>query len=68
MDYAACYVVYVDRTAYEDRLFTNDEALPLETRVESLSLNGEMPENTPNQQLHDNIATLLQTFGGGMRS
>lgn len=72
MDYAACYVVYVDRAACEDRLFAKDEEdLLLQTHLDGLHLqNGEDGpefEKTPNQLLHENVATLLQTFGGGMR-
>ena len=73
MDYAACYVVYVDRTACEDRLFAKDEEdLLLQTHLDGLSLKDGTREDgvgkTPSQLLHANIATLLQQFGGGMRS
>ena len=69
MDYASCYVVYVDRTACEDRLFSNDdeEGMPLEDHLKSLELDGGIPEKNRHKQLHDNIATLLSTFGGGKR-
>lgn len=69
MDYAACYVVYVDRTACGDRLYTKEDGpLSLASRLENISLDGEGPTEKPSSLLHDNIATLLRTFGGGMQS
>lgn len=69
MDYAACYVVYVDRTARDDRLYTKEDGpLSLASYLESISIDGEDPTKKPSSLLHDNIATLLSTFGGGMQS
>lgn len=70
MDYAACYVVYVDRTACEDRLYTKEDSpLSLASYLESTSIDGEKSTKKSNRALlHDNIATLLSTFGGGKQS
>lgn len=74
MDSAACYVVYVDRNACDDRLFTNDdEDLLLQSHLDELHLDDEGRvdgvniDKSANKLLHENIGTLLQTFGGGMR-
>ena len=74
MDYAACYVVYVDHNACNDRLFTkDDEDLLLQSHLEELHLDdgkrvaGLAIDKSANKLLHENIGTLLQTFGGGMR-
>ena len=69
MDYAACYVVYVDRTACDDRLYTKEDGpLSLASHLEGISIDGEKTTKSSSRLLYGNIATLLSTFGGGMRS
>ncbi len=64
MDYAACHVVYVDRTAGEDRLFgRGEEALEIESGVDGLHLVGD--HTSPKEQLLKNVGTLLKTFSEG---
>jgi 3',5'-cyclic-nucleotide phosphodiesterase len=58
MDYAACNVVYVDRTAQEDRLVRREDAT---------STAGSDVDITPSPiPLERNLQTLLGTFSEGI--
>lgn len=62
MDYAACNVVYVDRSAKEDKLVKRDDAISTES-VENVS-DGHALRRDPSP-VRDNVRTLLGTFSEG---
>lgn len=71
MDYATCNVVYVDRSADDDRLFRRGDEL-LQTLIdeddieeEHLRLEGRTGLQGDRRLLHLNLATLLGTFSEG---
>lgn len=66
MEYAACNVVYVDRTAAEDRLVTRGTVNRIEadhspSHIESSAV-------TRRDSVDDNLRTLLGTFSEGWSS
>lgn len=67
MEYAACNVVYVDRTAKEDRLVTRDDTLSTSTDQDSAPSLTESHALARRSQsfLDDNLRTLLGTFSEG---
>jgi hypothetical protein len=58
MDYAACNVVYVDRTAQEDRLVRREDATSTAGSDADIA-----PSSSP---LEKNLQTLLGTFSEGI--
>jgi 3',5'-cyclic-nucleotide phosphodiesterase len=66
MDYAACNVVYVDRTARDDRLAKREDAIPgsaVENHVDHDE--GLARVNSHPTALESNLRTLLETFSEG---
>lgn len=61
MDYAACNVVYVDRTAREDKLVTREDS----SEKKSDFTDGHAPTSPP-ETVDANLLTLLDTFSEGM--
>jgi 3',5'-cyclic-nucleotide phosphodiesterase len=71
MDYAACNVVYVDRTAREDKLVKRDDATspgPTETALNHAQEYAQeyAPAHRSPSPVDDNLRTLLGTFSEGM--
>ena len=67
MDYAACNVVYVDRTAQEDKLVKREDATSTASTAADDAHNyadGYAPTRTP-RATDDNLRTLLGTFSEG---
>ncbi|TVY60817.1 3',5'-cyclic-nucleotide phosphodiesterase regA [Lachnellula suecica] len=56
MEYAACNVVYVDRTAQEDRIVRRDDVAGVQNHVD-----GTLPVQSPSA-VDTNLQTLLRTF------
>jgi 3',5'-cyclic-nucleotide phosphodiesterase len=63
MDYAACNVVYVDRTAREDKLVKREDVLPAESTDNHLN-HAEEPTPIPTA-VDGNVKSLLGTFSEG---
>lgn len=63
MDYAACNVVYVDRTAREDKLVKREDVLPAESTDYHLN-RAEEPTQIPTA-VDGNVKSLLGTFSEG---
>ena len=67
MDYAACNVVYVDRTAREDKLVKRDDATsPGSTETPPNHAEEYVPAHRNPSPVDDNLRTLLGTFSEGM--
>jgi 3',5'-cyclic-nucleotide phosphodiesterase len=67
MDYAACNVVYVDRTAREDKLVKRDDATsPGSTETPLYHAQEYAPAHRSPSPVDDNLRTLLGTFSEGM--
>jgi 3',5'-cyclic-nucleotide phosphodiesterase len=67
MDYAACNVVYVDRTAREDKLVKRDDATsPGSTETPPNHAAEYAPAHPLPSPVDDNLRTLLGTFSEGM--
>jgi hypothetical protein len=67
MDYAACNVVYVDRTAREDKLVKRDDATSSgSTETPPNHAEEYAPANQIPSLVDDNLRTLLGTFSEGM--
>jgi 3',5'-cyclic-nucleotide phosphodiesterase len=67
MDYAACNVVYVDRTAREDKLVKRDDATsPGSTETPPNHAAEYAPAHRLPSPVDDNLRTLLGTFSEGM--
>lgn len=67
MDYAACNVVYVDRTAREDKLVKRDDATsPGSTETLPNHAQEYAPARRSPSPVDDNLRTLLGTFSEGM--
>jgi hypothetical protein len=67
MDYAACNVVYVDRTAGEDKLVKRDDATsPGSTETPSNHAEEYASAHQSPSLVDDNLRTLLGTFSEGM--
>jgi 3',5'-cyclic-nucleotide phosphodiesterase len=62
MDYAACNIVYVDRTAGEDRLLKKDDIFP--AQVDGANISKDL-NNSGHSELKENLKTLLGTFSEG---
>jgi 3',5'-cyclic-nucleotide phosphodiesterase len=66
MDYAACNVVYVDRTAREDKLIRRDDATLTASFIDA---SNHVQDHAPGPQapdaVHSNLQTLLGTFSEG---
>lgn len=68
MDYAACNVVYVDRTATEDKLLKQDDLSSGSPASHMLGcLDGNAPDQT-SSTVDANLRVLLGTFSEGMFS
>lgn len=66
MDYAACNVVYVDRSAREDGLVKREDATPTASTDDVLNyVDGHAPVRIP-AAVDANLQTLLGTFSEGM--
>ena len=65
MDYAACNVVYVDRTAREDRFVKRDDATAKPSRETPPDHAGEHAPVRPVSAVDANLRTLLGTFSEG---
>lgn len=67
MDYAACNVVYVDRTAREDKVVKRDDATsPASTEIAPNHAVEYAPVQPSPSSVEDNLRTLLGTFSEGM--
>ena len=67
MDYAACNVVYVDRTAREDKLVKRDDATsPSPTETTQNHAEEYAPAHRTPSAVDGNLRTLLRTFSEGM--
>lgn len=67
MDYAACNVVYVDRTAREDKLVKRDDATsPGPTETTPNHAEEDAPAHQTPRPVDANLRTLLGTFSEGM--
>ena len=65
MDYAACNVVYVDRTAKEDKLARRKDSIPANS-IENHTGDAEVAPVIANPTACDsNLRTLLETFSEG---
>ncbi len=66
MDYAACNLVYVDRTAGEDRLIKRGDA-PLRSYSFKVETNGQRANSSEGVSVHvnGNIEVLLEIFSEG---
>lgn len=68
MDYAACNVVYVDRTATRDALLKKEDAKTEGTNTDLLGhLDGHAPDGL-SSTVDANLRVLLDTFSEGMWS
>lgn len=66
MDYAACNVVYVDRTSREDRLVKRDDATTTATSIRIPDSTEDHASDTGDPDAVDsNLQTLLGTFSEG---
>ena len=66
MDYAACNVVYVDRTAQEDKLVRREDVTSAASKDStSSSAEGDAPVRGSSRALEQNLRTLLGTFSEG---
>lgn len=65
MDYAACNVVYVDRTAQEDRLVRRDDATPFSFDKPSEQSDNYAPVSHGPSPVEENLQVLLETFSEG---
>lgn len=69
MDYAACNVVYVDRTAQEDRLVKRDEATLIGSADKSsIPSDNYAPDSRAPGTVEENLQVLLETFSEGRSS
>ena len=66
MDYAACNVVYVDRTADEDKLVKRDDPLLARSEESRNPARGGAQFYRSASPVNDNLRTLLGTFSEGM--
>jgi hypothetical protein len=67
MDYAACNVVYVDRTARGDKLVKRDDAMsPASTEIAPNHAVEYAPVQPRPSSVEENLRTLLDTFSEGM--
>ena len=66
MDYAACNVVYVDRTAREDMLVKRDDVTSTASLIDTPNLdqNHALGHRVPDT-VESNLQTLLGTFSEG---
>ncbi|TVY55043.1 3',5'-cyclic-nucleotide phosphodiesterase regA [Lachnellula cervina] len=63
MEYAACNVVYVDRTAQEDKFVKRDDVLwPSSTEGAQIHLDGDLLTQSNPSHVDRNLQTLLRTF------
>ena len=66
MDYAACNVVYVDRTAREDQLIGRDDATSTSSLVDTPNhVQNHAPGPRVPNAMGSNLQTLLGTFSEG---
>jgi 3',5'-cyclic-nucleotide phosphodiesterase len=66
MDYAACNIVYVDRTAGEDRLLKRGDII---SKPIDGDLTASRDQNGPGEiDVNDNLQTLLGTFSEGKKT
>jgi 3',5'-cyclic-nucleotide phosphodiesterase len=66
MEYAACNVVYVDRTAVEDRLVKRDEIISSHPAIKiEDSDHGSSANLTSSSPVEGNLKTLLGMFSEG---
>ena len=66
MDYAACNVVYVDRTAREDKLVRRDDATSISSLVDTPNhIQDYAPGPRILNAVDSNLQTLLGTFSEG---
>lgn len=66
MDYSACNVVYVDRTAKQDRLIRRKESVSSTTDEHFAGADGpSLPESQQPTTADLNVQTLLETFSEG---
>ncbi len=66
MDYAACNVVYVDRSAHEDRLVKKEGFSETSTIPGAKTAGGDGSEPAPSSKVaEENLRTLLGTFSEG---
>lgn len=64
MDYAACNIVYVDRTAGEDRLLKRGDTLTKSHDANSAEAGD--PTHSARKHVEDNLRILLEVFSEGM--
>jgi len=66
MDYSSCNVVYVDRTAKEDRLIGRKDSISSTTVENSVAHETPLSSTATHQTTCDvNVRTLLETFSEG---
>ena len=66
MDYAACNIVYVDRTARGDKLVKRDDATsPASTKIAPNHGEEYAPVQRSSSPLEESLRTLLGTFTEG---
>ncbi len=65
MEYAACNVVYVDRTAREDRLVTRDDTIAADQEHSPGHTESYAPIRRSSSVVDENLRTLLETFSEG---
>lgn len=65
MDYAACNVVYVDRTAREDRLVKRDDAISATEDKGPETADDYAPISNGPSPIDENLQVLLETFSEG---
>ena len=66
MEYAACNVVYVDRTAEEDKLVKRDDVIwSPSTNSAQNHVEGDLPAQSSPSHVDANLQTLLRTFSEG---
>lgn len=65
MEYAACNVVYVDRTAREDRLVTRGSTNRTEPEHSPSHIESSATAHASQDAVDDNLRTLLGTFSEG---
>ncbi len=68
MEYAACNVVYVDRTAREDKLVKRDDPIPADQEHSPGPADRYAPRRRTPSAVDENLRTLLGTFSEGWSS
>jgi 3',5'-cyclic-nucleotide phosphodiesterase len=65
MDYAACHVIYVDRTAHEDRLVRRNDVAPIDKGALAEDLAFALAPGRSISHVQRNLDILLGTFSEG---